>query len=117
VSQGATINLYRAGANLMDLGLRYKVVIDGQDAGGIGSRQFRVFRVYSGEHSLYVTFFRIRWSQVLDFSVTTGEEADFTCHTSWLGFPTLRAVTPQDRVEIEKHSVERMEPTILSQDR
>jgi hypothetical protein len=83
----------------------YTVVLDDHPAGTIGSNQARVFEVEPGEHRLYMRFIELRRSQELRLSLKEGEERQFVCGTSGLGWPTLREASPEDVAQIRGMSI------------
>jgi len=74
----------------------YMVVLDGHPAGKIGNEQVRVFAVEPGEHRLHMRFVGLRRSEELRMSLKEGEERQFLCGTSGMGWPTLREASPED---------------------
>ena len=72
------------------------MVLDDHSAGKIGNEQVRVFEVEPGEHRLYMRFVGLRRSEELRMSLKEGEEREFLCGTSGLGWPTLREASPED---------------------
>lgn len=80
----------------------YTVVLDGHTAGKIGNEQVRIFEVEPGEHRLYMRFVGLRRSAELRMSLKEGEERQFRCGTSGLGWPTLREASPEDLAEIRE---------------
>ena len=74
----------------------YTVVIDDRSVGKIGSEQERVFETEPGEHHLRIRFLGLRRSEELRMSMKDGEEREFFCGTSGMGWPTLREATPED---------------------
>ena len=78
----------------------YTVVLDGHSAGKIGNEQVRVFEVEPGEHRLCMRFVGLRRSEELRMSLKEGEERQFVCGTSGMGWPTLREASPEDAAEI-----------------
>jgi hypothetical protein len=79
----------------------YTVVLDDRAAGKIGTEQVRVLEVEPGEHRLYLRFVGLRRSRELRMSLTEGEERQFICGTSGLGWPTLGEASPEDLAEIQ----------------
>jgi hypothetical protein len=89
----------------------YTVVLDDHPVGKIGNEQVRVFTVQAGEHRLQMRFVGLRRSKELRMSLTEGEERQFVCGTSGMGWPTLREASPEDVAEIRRtSSSERPEP-------
>ena len=78
----------------------YTVVLDDHPAGKIGNEQVRVFEVAPGEHRLYMRFVGLRRSQELRISLNEGEERQFVCGTSGMGWPTLQEASPEDTAQI-----------------
>jgi hypothetical protein len=78
----------------------YTVVLDDHSAGKIGNDQVRVFEVEPGEHRLYMRFVGLRRSEELRMSLKEGEERQFLCGTSGMGWPTLREASPEDAAQI-----------------
>jgi len=78
----------------------YTVVLDDHPVGKIGNEQVRVFEVEPGEHRLYMRFVGLRRSGELRMSLKEGEERQFVCGTSGMGWPTLREASPEDAAEI-----------------
>src|SRR5579863_7512767 len=68
----------------------YTVILDDHPVGKIGNKQVRVFEVELCEHRLYMRFVGLRRSEELQVSLTEGEERQFVCGTSGMGWPTLR---------------------------
>jgi hypothetical protein len=83
----------------------YTVVLDRHPAGKIGDEQVRVFTVDPGEHSLRIRLVRLRRSKEMRVSLKEGEERDFLCGTSGIGWPTLREASPEDLGEIRRTSI------------
>ncbi|HEY7263666.1 MAG TPA: hypothetical protein VH589_19540 [Trebonia sp.] len=80
----------------------YTVVLDGQPVGQIGQEQVRVFEVEPGEHRLHMRFVGLRKSDELRMSLKEGEERQFLCGTSGMGWPTLREASPEDVAQTER---------------
>jgi hypothetical protein len=78
----------------------YTVVLDDHPVGKIGNEQVRVFEVEPGEHRLYLRFVGLRRSGELRMSLKEGEERQFVCGTSGMGWPTLREASPEDAAQI-----------------
>jgi hypothetical protein len=78
----------------------YTVVLDDHPVDKIGKEQVRVFEVGPGEHRLYVRFVGLRRSEELRMSLKDGEERQFLCGTSGMGWPTLREASPEDVAQI-----------------
>jgi len=74
----------------------YSVILDDHPAGKIGNEQVRVFEVEPGEHRLYMRFIGLRRSKELRVSLKKGEERQYICGTSGMGWPTLRDASPED---------------------
>jgi hypothetical protein len=74
----------------------YTVLLDDHSAGKIGNGEVRVFDVEPGEHRLRVRFVGLRRSREMRVSLKEGEERQFLCGTSGLGWPTLREASPED---------------------
>ena len=83
----------------------FTVVIDDRSVGKIGDEQEKVFEVGPGEHRLYMRFVGLRRSQELQMSLKEGEERQFLCGTSGMGWPTLREASPEDVAEIRRTSI------------
>jgi hypothetical protein len=83
----------------------YTVVLDDHPVGKIGNEQVRVFEVEPGEHRLHMRFVGLRRSEELRMSLKDGEERQFLCGTSGMGWPTLREASPEDVVEIGRTSI------------
>jgi hypothetical protein len=81
------------------------VVLDGHPVGKIGNEQVRVFEVEPGEHRLYMRFVGLRRSEELRMSLKEGEERQFLCGTSGMGWPTLREASPEDAAQIRGMSI------------
>ena len=86
---GLLFRLFRPQSN-------YTVVLDDQPVGQIGKEQVRVFEVEPGEHRLHMRFVGLRRSDELRVSLKEGEERQFLCGTSGMGWPTLREASPED---------------------
>jgi len=95
---GLLFHLFRPHSN-------YTVLIDDHPVGKIGDEQVRVFEVEPGEHRLCMRFVGLRRSQELRVSLKEGEERQFLCGTSGMGWPTLREASPEDVAEIRKTSI------------
>lgn len=80
----------------------YTVVLDDQSVGKIGTEQVRVFEVEPGEHRLSMRFVGLRRSKELRISLREGEERQFLCGTSGMGWPTLQEASPEDVAEMQK---------------
>jgi len=78
----------------------YTVVLDDHSAGKVGNEQVRVFEVEPGEHRLYMRFVGLRRSEELRMFLKEGEERQFLCGTSGMGWPTLREASPEDVAQI-----------------
>jgi len=83
----------------------YTVVLDDHSVGKIGNEQVRVFEVEPGEHRLCMRFVGLRRSEELRMSLKEGEERQFLCGTSGMGWPTLREASPEDVAEIRRTSI------------
>jgi hypothetical protein len=83
----------------------FTVLIDGDPVGKIEKEQVRVFEVEPGEHRLCMRFVELRRSEELRVSLREGEERQFLCGTSGMGWPTLREASPEDVAEIRKTSI------------
>jgi len=83
----------------------YTVVLDDHSAGKVGNEQVRVFEVEPGEHRLYMRFVGLRRSEELRMFLKEGEERQFVCGTSGMGWPTLREASPEDVAEIRGTSI------------
>ncbi len=83
---------------------RYTVVLDDHAVGKIGKEQVRVFDVGPGEHRLCMRFVGLRRSGELRISLKEGEERQFLCGTSGMGWPTLREASPEDVAQIWRTS-------------
>lgn len=83
----------------------YTVVLDDRAVGKIGNEQVRVFEVEPGEHRLCMRFVRLRRSEELRMSLKEGEERQFLCGTSGMGWPTLREASPEDVAQIRRMSI------------
>jgi len=81
---------------LLGVHWNFTVVLDGRPAGTIANEQVKVFTVDPGEHRLHLRLVRLRRSKELRVSLKEGEERDFVCGTSGIGWPTLREASPQD---------------------
>ncbi|MGO9342130.1 MAG: hypothetical protein ACLP6E_06375 [Acidimicrobiales bacterium] len=82
----------------------YTVILDDEPVGSIGKDQVRVFEVEPGEHRLHMRFVELRKSEELRMSLKDGEERQFICGTSGMGWPTLREASPEDVAQIRKMS-------------
>ncbi|HTW07618.1 MAG TPA: hypothetical protein VME46_08915 [Acidimicrobiales bacterium] len=78
----------------------YTVVLDDHPVGKIGKEQVRVFEVGPGEHRLYMRFVGLRRSEELRMSLKDGEERQFLCGTSGMGWPTLREASPEEVAQV-----------------
>jgi hypothetical protein len=87
----------------------YTVVLDGHSEGKIGIEHVKVLDVEPGEHRLHMRFVGLRKSNELRMSLKKGEERQFLCGTSGMGWPTLRMASPEDVAEIRRTSIR--EPT------
>ena len=74
----------------------YTVLLDDQPVGKIGKEQERVFGVEPGEHRLCMQFVGLRRSKELRTFLKDGEERQFLCGTSGMGWPTLREALPEE---------------------
>jgi hypothetical protein len=74
----------------------FTVVLDDQPVAQIGREQVRVFEVEPGEHRLHMRFVGLRRSDELRVSLKEGEERQFICGSSGMGWPTLREASPED---------------------
>jgi hypothetical protein len=83
----------------------YTVVLDDQPLGHIGKEQVKVFEAEPGEHQLYVRFVGLRKSDELLVSLKDGEERQFICGSTGMGWPTLREVSPEDVSQIRRTSI------------
>jgi hypothetical protein len=82
----------------------YTVVLDDQSMGKIGNEQVRLFEVEPGEHRLYLRFVGLRRSEELRVSLNEGEERQFVCGTSGMGWPTLQEASPEESAQIQAMS-------------
>ena len=83
----------------------YTVLLDDQAVGQIGKEQVRVFKVVPGEHRLCLRFVGLRRSDELQMLFKEGEERQFVCGTSGMGWPTLREASSEDVAQIRGTSV------------
>jgi hypothetical protein len=83
----------------------YTVLLDDQPVGKIGNEQVRVFEAAPGEHRLRLRFVGLRRSKELRMFLKEGEERQFLCGTSGMGWPTLREASPQDVAEVRGSSL------------
>jgi len=83
----------------------YTVVLDDHPVGKIGDDQVRLFEVEPGEHRLHMRFVGLRRSKEFRMSLKDGEERQFLCGTSGMGWPTLREASPEDVVQIRRSSM------------
>ena len=83
---------------------RYTVLLDDHPVGKIGKDQVRHFEVEPGEHRLCIRFVGLRRSKELHVSLPEGEERQFLCGTSGMGWPTLREASSDDDPEIRRMS-------------
>lgn len=83
----------------------YTVLLDGQAVGQIGKEQVRVFKVVPGEHRLCLRFVGLRRSDELQMLFKEGEERQFVCGTSGMGWPTLREASSEDVAQIRRTSI------------
>jgi hypothetical protein len=68
----------------------YTVLLDHRPSGKIRVEQVKVFNADPGEHRLRMRFLFLRRSKELQITLKEGEERDFRCGTSGLGWPTLQ---------------------------
>ena len=94
---GLLFRLFRLPSN-------YTVVLDDHPVGQIGKEQVRVFEVEPGEHRLHMRFVGLRRSDELRVSLKEGEERQFLCGTSGMGWPTLREASPEEVAQIRRTS-------------
>ena len=73
------------GETFEDVGIIYRVEIDGADLGPIRPRETRCFELLPGTHSLRLTFLQLRRSRRVSVPIIEGEVKDFTCRTSYWG--------------------------------
>jgi hypothetical protein len=83
----------------------FTVVLDDHPVGKIGIEQVKVFAVEPGGHCLRMRFVGLRRSKELRMSLKEGEERQFVCGTSGMGWPTLREASPEDDAEIRRVSI------------
>ena len=83
----------------------FTVVLDDHPVGQIGKEQERVFEVEPGEHRLYMRFVGLRRSEERRMSLKEGEERQFLCGTSGMGWPTLREASTEEVAEIRSTSI------------
>lgn len=83
----------------------YTVVLDDQAVGQIGKEQVRVFEVEPGEHRLHMRFIGLRRSEELRVTLKEGEERQFICGTSGMGWPILREASPDEVTQIRRTSI------------
>ena len=76
------------------------MVLDDHPVGKIGDEQVRLFEVEPGEHRLHMRFLGLRRSEELQMSLEEGEERQFLCGTSGIGWPTLREASPEEVAEL-----------------
>lgn len=96
-------------ANLLPTGLLFRlfkpnssftVLLDDSPVDKIGNDQERVLTVEPGEHRLCLRFVGLRRSEELRISLEDGEERQFLCGTSGMGWPTLREASPEEVAEL-----------------
>jgi hypothetical protein len=61
--------------------------------------------VEPGEHRLHMRFVGLRRSEELRMSLKEGEERQFLCGTSGIGWPTLREASPEDAAQTRGTSI------------
>ena len=83
------------------------MILDDRPVGKIGDEQVKAFEVGPGEHRLCLRFVGLRRSDELQISLKEGEERQFVCGTSGMGWPTLREASPEDVAEIRRTSISR----------
>lgn len=83
----------------------YTVLLDDHPVGKIGDDQVRVFEVEPGEHRLCIRVVQLRRSEELLVSIGEGEERQFICGTSRMGWPTLQEASPEDVAQIRGTSI------------
>jgi hypothetical protein len=83
----------------------YTVVLDDQPLGHLGKEQVKIFDAEPGEHRLYVRFVGLRKSDELRVSLKDGEERQYVCGTSGMGWPTLREASHEYVAQIRTVSV------------
>jgi hypothetical protein len=96
VVDSASIEIYRGRANFLDLGMTFKVMLDGGVIGEILPRESKRFTIGAGEFSLAVRFLYLRGSRELTVSLEPGEVKYFTCQTNWIGFAVLHPAHRRD---------------------
>lgn len=74
----------------------YTVMVDDRAVGKIKDSQAKVFDVEPGEHRLHLRFVGLRTSKELLVSLEDGEQRQFLCATSAMGWPTLREASPEE---------------------
>ena len=83
----------------------YTVVLDDHSVGKMGNEQVRVFEVEPGEHRLHLRFVGLRRSEELRMALEEGEERQFVCGTSGMGWPTLREASAEDVAQMRRTSI------------
>ena len=83
---------------------RYTVLLDDHPVAKIGKDEVRLLEVEPGEHRLRLRFVGLRSSDELRVSLAEGEERQFLCGTSGMGWPTLREASSEDDVDIRRMS-------------
>jgi hypothetical protein len=78
----------------------FTVVLDDHPVGEIGRKEARTFDVEPGDHRLHVRFLGLRRSDELGVSLEEGEERQFICGTSGMGWPTLREASPGEVTQL-----------------
>lgn len=94
---GLVARLFRPHSN-------YTVLLDGEPVGKIAEEEERVFEVEPGEHRLCLRFIELRRSKELRASFDHGEERQFVCGTSGLGWPTLREASSDEIAQLRRRS-------------
>jgi hypothetical protein len=95
---GLLFRLFRPQSN-------FTVVLDDQPVGKIGREQVKVFQVEPGEHRLHMRFVGLRRSKELQVFLKEGEERQFVCGTSGMGWPALREASPEDVSQLPGTSI------------
>jgi hypothetical protein len=79
------------------------VFLDGSKVGNISPKQVEAYQVSPGEHSLSLRFLGgLRRSRKLHVPLAEGEERQFVCLLNAIGWPSIRAATPQDVAATER---------------
>lgn len=82
------------------------VFLDGSKVGTISPKEFKVYHVSPGEHSVSLHFLGgLRRSRKQSVRLTEGEGKQFVCSLNAFAWPSIRPACPEDLAAMERDSL------------